>query len=101
ALFKQLFDFEQDAVLTLRSGVIYNLGALERIQLVGGSDNNRLDASGYSRSVLLDGGAGEDTLLGGAGADTLIGGAGNDLLRGNWGDDTPPFAGDLPFGADA
>ena len=37
--------------------------------------------------TLLDGGAGNDTLIGGAGAETLLGGAGNDLVDGNGGSD--------------
>ena len=37
--------------------------------------------------TLLDGGAGNDTLIGGAGAETLLGGAGNDLVDGHGGND--------------
>ncbi len=37
--------------------------------------------------TLLDGGAGNDTLIGGAGAETLLGGAGTDLVDGNGGND--------------
>ncbi len=37
--------------------------------------------------TLLDGGAGNDTLIGGAGAETLLGGAGNDLVDGHGGSD--------------
>ena len=37
--------------------------------------------------TLLDGGAGNDTLVGGAGAETLLGGAGNDLVDGHGGSD--------------
>jgi Ca2+-binding RTX toxin-like protein len=37
--------------------------------------------------TLLDGGAGNDTLIGGSGAETLLGGAGTDLVDGNGGSD--------------
>jgi hypothetical protein len=37
--------------------------------------------------VLVDGGAGNDTIVGGAAADVLLGGAGNDSVDGNSGDD--------------
>jgi Ca2+-binding RTX toxin-like protein len=37
--------------------------------------------------TLLDGGAGNDTLIGGAGAETMLGGAGTDLVDGNGGND--------------
>ena len=43
---------------------------------------------GHDKTVTIDGGAGNDTLLGGSGAETLIGGAGNDLVDGNQGIDT-------------
>lgn len=46
-------------------------------------------------SVVLDGGAGADSLIGGDSADVLIGRAGNDTLLGNGGNDT------LDGGADA
>jgi Ca2+-binding RTX toxin-like protein len=37
--------------------------------------------------TLLDGGAGNDTLIGGSGAETLLGGVGTDLVDGNAGND--------------
>jgi Ca2+-binding RTX toxin-like protein len=37
--------------------------------------------------AVIDGGAGQDSLLGGAGFDVLIGGIGADVLRGGQGDD--------------
>ncbi len=57
---------------------------------VGASGNaaaNRIDASAASWSVVLDGGAGDDTLKGGSGNDWLIGGADADMLEGGSGDD--------------
>ena len=57
------------------------------INALGGNDT--IDASGLLTPVrlVLDGGAGNDTILGGNGADVLIGGDGNDFVDGNRGDD--------------
>src|SRR5262245_38763025 len=53
------------------------------VSLSGGAGDNVLYASGYSGGkVILNGGAGNDTLYGGSGADTLSGGDGNDTLSG-------------------
>jgi Ca2+-binding RTX toxin-like protein len=60
----------------------------ERAFLVAGSGNNLMDATAFSGSVTMNGGAGLDTLLGGSGDDSLIGGTGNDSLVGNAGNDT-------------
>jgi Ca2+-binding RTX toxin-like protein len=38
-------------------------------------------------ALILDGGAGEDTIVGGQGIETLLGGDGNDLIDGNGGND--------------
>ncbi len=64
-----------------------SLSAIEQISLSGGSGNNLLDASGTSRTVTLNGGDGNDTLIGGSAADNLNGGNGNDHLTGNGGAD--------------
>ena len=40
-----------------------------------------------SISLVIDGGAGNDTIIGSHGADTLIGGAGNDTVTGGQGND--------------
>lgn len=56
-------------------------------QLMGGSGNNTLDASAFSGSVTLVGGAGKDVLIGGAFADLLQGGTGDDQLFGRGGAD--------------
>ncbi len=57
------------------------------INALGGNDT--IDASGLLTPVrlVLDGGAGNDTIRGGAGADVLVGGDGNDFIDGNRGDD--------------
>jgi Ca2+-binding RTX toxin-like protein len=66
---------------------IDSLRNILRVKLTGGDGNNLLDASAFSGWVILDGGAGDDTLLGGAGNDVLTGGAGNNLLVGGAGND--------------
>jgi Ca2+-binding RTX toxin-like protein len=63
------------------------IGGFELVHVIGGAGANRLDATGYSGRVLLDGSGGNDTVLGGSAADTLLGGTGNDTLDGNGGAD--------------
>jgi hypothetical protein len=58
------------------------LAGIDLAQLTGGSGANRLDASGFSGSVTLDGNTGSDTLIGGSNSDRLVGGSGNDNLDG-------------------
>ena len=49
-------------------------------RLLGGNSPNHIDASSATIPVLLNGRAGDDTLLGGSGDDTLGGGAGADSI---------------------
>ena len=60
---------------------------IERAQIVGGDGDNVLDASTFSGSVLLAGGAGNDMIRGGIGSDRLVAGTGDDTLEGNGGND--------------
>ncbi len=55
---------------------------VERINLLGGPSANLFDAREASVSVLLWGGAGNDTLLGGSKSDIINGGNGDDVLSG-------------------
>jgi Ca2+-binding RTX toxin-like protein len=57
---------------TLTGNGTDTLTRIESAQLGGGTGNNRLDASGFTGTVILDGGGGIDTLIGGAGDDTYI-----------------------------
>ena len=57
------------------------------IAVNGNDGNDLLNFAGLDSPVLLDAGAGNDTLIGGNANDTLIGGDGNDLIRGGDGDD--------------
>lgn len=60
---------------------------IEEVILIGGAGNNRIDASAFIGSTMLNGGNGKDTLLGGSGDDVLRGGARADMLDGGDGDD--------------
>jgi Ca2+-binding RTX toxin-like protein len=65
------------------------LVSVERARLAGGTGNNHLDASAFTRGpVTLLGGEGADTLEGGSWADRLDGGPGLDELWGHGGLDT-------------
>lgn len=64
-----------------------DLIAIETAKLVGGDDNNRLNASMFSGKTTLQGGNGADTLIGGSNADSLEGGNGDDVLTGGLGND--------------
>jgi uncharacterized delta-60 repeat protein len=67
---------------------IIDLSYIQAVSLVGGSNNNRLDAAAFTLgSVDMLGGAGDDLLIGGSQGDWLHGGSGNDILRGNGGRD--------------
>ncbi len=53
--------------------------------IVGGSGDDTIDASADSSGLMLDGGAGADSISGGGGADTITGGAGDDTISGDGG----------------
>lgn len=78
-------------------GLTYAIGSAETLKLnltskgldgaIGNVGNDTLTATGKD-AVVLEGGAGNDTLQGGSGDDWLNGGAGIDQLNGGAGDDT-------------
>ncbi|MBE9211527.1 DUF4347 domain-containing protein [Plectonema cf. radiosum LEGE 06105] len=70
---------------------------IQRAILSGGSNSNRIDASGFSGNTFLYGNEGNDTLMGGEGDDNLDGGQGNDSLNGGAGTDTIRETGDVNF----
>ncbi|WP_295882586.1 calcium-binding protein [uncultured Thiohalocapsa sp.] len=73
-----------------------SLARIQRAELTGGAGGNLLDASAFTAgAVILDGGAGNDTLRGGSGDDTLRGGDGNDVLTGGAGNDSIDGGGHL------
>jgi Ca2+-binding RTX toxin-like protein len=67
----------------------FNLGDDTAMWLAaeGNDAGNVLDARAKTEDVMLNGGAGNDTLLGGAGSDVLAGGAGRDVMHGGAGHD--------------
>lgn len=95
------------------AGVVFDLdiNSIETIMLADGNDYNltvtdaaglstidgsiltagnvlTLDATNYSGTLAVTGGAADDSIAGGDGSDTLIGGDGNDTLDGDLGDAT-------------
>ncbi len=71
--------------VTIEAAHIWNVDSLT---IDTGAGNDVINASTISRSVVLNGGAGNDTLTGGTGNDTLSGGAGKDSLNGGTGTDS-------------
>ena len=71
--------------VTIESAHVFNVGSLT---IDTGAGNDTISASAINRAVVLNGGAGNDTLTGGTGNDTLSGGAGKDSLNGGAGIDT-------------
>ncbi len=57
------------------------LANVELASLTGGIGDNVLDASGFTGSVTLDGGAGNDTFRNSSGDNSFIGGLGNDVYK--------------------
>jgi hypothetical protein len=76
-----------DAALTSLAGGRLALAGVSQAMLSGGAGPNKLNALGFTGPALLNGGAGNDTLIGGAGRDVLIGGNGSDTLRAGSGGD--------------
>jgi len=56
--------------------------------VVGGSGKDTLDATAFTRAIVLDGGQGDNSLFGGSGNDSLISYDGADALDGGGGTDT-------------
>lgn len=67
------------------------LSALESFSLTGGASANSIDASALSlagATLVINGGAGNDSIQGGTGNDLLNGNDGDDTLNGGAGDDS-------------
>ncbi|WP_339379875.1 calcium-binding protein, partial [Azoarcus taiwanensis] len=72
--------------IVFADGTVWGEEEIRSRVLIGGDGDDEL--RGFAgRDNVIDGGAGNDTLVGSNGNDTLIGGAGNDLLEGGAGDD--------------
>ena len=67
---------------------------LARVRVSAADGDDRIDASALSNGTraILDGGAGNDTLLGGPFQDTLTAGSGNDSIDGGAGSNTTSFS---------
>ncbi len=63
-------------------------GFTATIDVYGGAGNDTLNGAAATRGLNLNGDAGNDTLIGGSGNDILSGGGDDDLLSGHAGDDT-------------
>ena len=64
------------------------------VEYVGGTlANDRIDATGVTYSVVLNGNYGDDVLIGGSGNDGIDGSANNDTVTGGAGNDTFYFGG--------
>ncbi len=62
----------------------------DTLVITGAGGNDVIDGTAVTTNapeLILDGGAGDDTLFGGAAADVLVGGTGNDTLNGRRGND--------------
>ena len=78
-------------VLSLGSGATFTTYSMERWTLTGGISGNALNASLYTRaggSLVLNGNAGNDTIIGSLNDDIINGGSGNDILSSGIGNDT-------------
>jgi len=74
----------------LTVGDLTGVTGLELVTIAAGNDPDLVDASAQAApgvTLVIGGGAGDDTLLGGAGADTLLGGVGADTIDAGGGDD--------------
>src|SRR3954452_13026465 len=75
--------------------------ATDQLAVLAGVGNDTIDASAVPAgtiTLVLGGGAGNDTIVGSQGADTLIGGDGNDVVTGGRGNDLAMLgAGDDQF----
>ena len=82
-------------------GVTFDLAAHGFEAAIGGSGNDTLFTSGED-DVLIDGGAGNDTITGSQNADVLMGGDGNDTIYGLGGNDiiTGDAGNDALYGGD-
>lgn len=66
----------------------YELDPSAQVIVCGHDGDDWIYGSALSRSMILEGGQGNDLIFGGSGADILRGGAGTDFLYGNAGADT-------------
>ncbi len=71
----------------LNNGAQVLVSPFERVTINGSAAANTIDTTAYSRSVTINGGAGNDTIRSGSAADQLNGGDGDDSLDSGLGGD--------------
>ena len=76
-----------DSSLICSTGGTFTLSAVDSAELTAGPSGNILNASDFSGSASLYGGAGDDHLYAGSGNDVLVGGPGSNYLSGGSGTD--------------
>jgi Ca2+-binding RTX toxin-like protein len=69
------------------SGCVVNGVVAQGKNVTGTHDGDVIDCSGAVRGVIINGGAGDDTITGSAFDDKIDGGAGEDTIHGGSGDD--------------
>jgi VCBS repeat-containing protein len=76
-------------VVTVNGATVgtFALSAVREVRAWGRAGDDRIDIANLAVASVLNGGAGNDTLIGGAADDLLFGGTGADSLYGNSGDD--------------
>ncbi len=99
---KETVDAQGNKVFTFEDGGVYkhmvmnstqtdvtlpDASGVNWIGVTGNALNNRIDATAETQDLVLDGGAGDDTILSGKGNDLLKGGAGADVMRAGDGND--------------
>lgn len=87
-----LLDEFAETNFTLLNGSATGMGndvlqGIEEAAIVGSFNDNRLDASGFSGTVTLEGHEGNDVLIGSGFVDLLLGHEGNDVIYGRSGND--------------
>jgi Ca2+-binding RTX toxin-like protein len=76
------------AVINNAAGVSISVGTWIGVERVNGyTGNDAIDATGYAQSLIIDGRAGDDSLVGGSAGDTFYAGDGSDLVFGGDGND--------------
>jgi Ca2+-binding RTX toxin-like protein len=66
----------------------FNTSVVKKIKVLGLDGNDKITVGKGVIGVIVDGGAGNDTITGGSGNDSLAGGAGDDSITGGSGFDT-------------
>ena len=77
-----------DSVIVIMNNVnkgTYSLAGISRLVVMGFGGDDSIMVSKFAVGSIVDGGAGNDTIVGGNGNDVILGGTGNDSLYGHGG----------------